>query len=350
MGLNASLSLTRRRSLGSAPYGLWRMNASGGTVLRGGVLGSTSGVVHALNDPAEGGLSFPQSWADRVVQTDDAKRDAAASRSRDRGSKTSNLSMYWSPVWKEATAMGLEVKDPRKGLSSAGCAPEIDKISDDESPGVGDAAYLNSRLVSVSRKREENEQDSDAAPIRHKIPQDKTFDRSPFKERIDYRRVAFVPDDERLRPCERLKGSDDFSRVLRAGGTLAYRGTYLNIKAARMPTTWGGKIALDERGRRPRCRLGVISSKKKMSRAVDRARFRRVVRAAFRTNKVLLPVDVDLVVSPAGSNAHECTLQTAIAELLTFNTFFREGKLIRKDRSQDNGRGRGHANRRCGKQ
>ena len=57
-------------------------------------------------------------------------------------------------------------------------------------------------------------------------------------------------------------------------------------------------------------------------------------------------MDVDLVISPATSSAHECSLQTAIAELLAFSAYFRDGKLIRKDRIQRNGRGQGNSRRR----
>jgi len=204
-----------------------------------------------------------------------------------------------------------------------------------------DEMFISTELESEGKGENGEVNRQENGPLTHRMSRVKESDTwidrcMPRDEngRIDYREVSFVPEDERLRPCERLKGSDDFSRVLRAGGTIAFRGANLNIKAARMPTTWGGHIPLDELGRRPRCRLGVISSKKRMRRAVDRARFRRIVRAAFRTNKLHLPMDVDLVISPASSTSHECSLQTATSELLAFNSVFREGKLIRKDRVQ----------------
>lgn len=49
------------------------------------------------------------------------------------------------------------------------------------------------------------------------------------------------------------------------------------------------------------CRLGLSVGRKKMRRAHDRNRFKRVVREAFRLNKAELPAGVDLVVVPKTS-------------------------------------------------
>jgi ribonuclease P protein component len=49
-----------------------------------------------------------------------------------------------------------------------------------------------------------------------------------------------------------------------------------------------------------RCRLGISVSRKKIRRAHDRNRFKRLVREAFRLSKPELPAGVDLVVVPKG--------------------------------------------------
>ncbi|MDR3632278.1 MAG: ribonuclease P protein component [Isosphaeraceae bacterium] len=49
------------------------------------------------------------------------------------------------------------------------------------------------------------------------------------------------------------------------------------------------------------CRLGLSVGRKKVRRAHDRNRFKRVVREAFRLSKAELPAGVDLVVVPKSS-------------------------------------------------
>lgn len=48
------------------------------------------------------------------------------------------------------------------------------------------------------------------------------------------------------------------------------------------------------------CRLGISIGKKKVKRAVDRNRIKRLVREAFRLGKSEIPKGVDLVVVPRG--------------------------------------------------
>lgn len=48
-------------------------------------------------------------------------------------------------------------------------------------------------------------------------------------------------------------------------------------------------------------RLGISVSKKKIRRAADRNRAKRLIREAFRLSKAELPVGIDLVVVPRGS-------------------------------------------------
>jgi ribonuclease P protein component len=48
-------------------------------------------------------------------------------------------------------------------------------------------------------------------------------------------------------------------------------------------------------------RLGISVGRKKVRRAVDRNRFKRLIREAFRVTKVELPTQIDIVVVPRGA-------------------------------------------------
>ena len=62
----------------------------------------------------------------------------------------------------------------------------------------------------------------------------------------------------------------------------------------------------------PFARLGISASKRKLRKAVDRNRFKRLVREAFRLGKADLPVGVDLIVVPRGTGLK---LSQALASL-----------------------------------
>lgn len=88
----------------------------------------------------------------------------------------------------------------------------------------------------------------------------------------------------RFRPHERLNRPADFRRAFDRKRSVA--DAWLVV--------YGVENGLDH------ARLGISVGRKKVRRAVDRNRFKRLVREAFRLNKAAIPPGVDLVVVPRG--------------------------------------------------
>ena len=90
-----------------------------------------------------------------------------------------------------------------------------------------------------------------------------------------------------FRPHERIKHPRDFQRV------------FDRRRSASNETliVYGVENGLDH------ARLGLSISKKKIRRAADRNRAKRLIREAFRLSKAELPAGIDLVVVPRGGAA-----------------------------------------------
>lgn len=84
--------------------------------------------------------------------------------------------------------------------------------------------------------------------------------------------------DRRLRKEERLRKKRDFERVFEGGA--AFHGK--NLTAYTLPNSLGFS------------RIGIVTGKK-VGRAVERNRIRRLLRECFRLNKVLLGPGLDVV-------------------------------------------------------
>lgn len=89
----------------------------------------------------------------------------------------------------------------------------------------------------------------------------------------------------RFRPGERIKAPGDFRRAFerRRSASDAHLIVYAVENALGV------------------CRLGLSVGRKKVRKAHDRNRFKRLVREAFRLSKADLPAGVDLVVVPRGT-------------------------------------------------
>jgi len=89
---------------------------------------------------------------------------------------------------------------------------------------------------------------------------------------------------ERFRPHERILDPAVFRRAFER----------------RRSASDGALIVYGVENGRTFARLGISASKRKIRKAADRNRFKRLVREAFRLSKAELPGGVDLVVVPRG--------------------------------------------------
>jgi ribonuclease P protein component len=63
------------------------------------------------------------------------------------------------------------------------------------------------------------------------------------------------------------------------------------------------------------CRLGISASKRRIRKAADRNRVKRVLREAFRLSKTELPVGVDLIIVPRGPALTFAEARTSLPNL-----------------------------------
>ncbi len=101
--------------------------------------------------------------------------------------------------------------------------------------------------------------------------------------------------DERLRPCERLRHRRDFERVYRLGRRV--RLPYLTMV-----------LAPNQKGLR---RMGLSVSRRKVGKAVRRNRAKRLLREVFRRHKDLFPPGHDVVFIP-----RHTLLDRSVAEIV----------------------------------
>jgi ribonuclease P protein component len=103
----------------------------------------------------------------------------------------------------------------------------------------------------------------------------------------------------RFRPHERIKHPDDFRRAFERRRTASDAAMVVH----------GAENGLDHP------RLGISVSRKKVRRAVERNRIKRVLREAFRLSKAELPAGVDLVVVPRGPGLTFADARRSLPEL-----------------------------------
>ncbi len=89
---------------------------------------------------------------------------------------------------------------------------------------------------------------------------------------------------ERFRPHERIRDPNDFRRAFRRKRSAS---NHL-------------LIVYGIENNYPYSRLGISISKKKVRKATDRNRIKRMIREAFRTNKPEISTGLDLIVVPRG--------------------------------------------------
>jgi ribonuclease P protein component len=112
---------------------------------------------------------------------------------------------------------------------------------------------------------------------------------------------------EKFRPHERIKDPADFCRAFERRRSVADA----------VMIVYGVENGLDHP------RLGIAVSRKKVRRATDRNRIKRLIREAFRLGKAELPQGVDLVILPRGGELtfamvrqSLCTLAREVARRL----------------------------------
>lgn len=96
--------------------------------------------------------------------------------------------------------------------------------------------------------------------------------------------LVAAPNRFRFRPHEHLRSTADFQRAFDRRSSAADDTMVVFVVANGLA----------------HARLGISVGRKKMRRAVDRNRVKRLIREAFRLNKEGLPAGVDLIVVPRG--------------------------------------------------
>jgi ribonuclease P protein component len=105
--------------------------------------------------------------------------------------------------------------------------------------------------------------------------------------------------DQSFRPHERIKNPADFKRAFDRKRSASNDAIIV----------YGVENGLEY------CRLGLSVSKKRVRKAHDRNRVKRVLREAFRLAKAELPTGVDLVVVPRGGTVGFAEVRVALPEL-----------------------------------
>jgi ribonuclease P protein component len=105
--------------------------------------------------------------------------------------------------------------------------------------------------------------------------------------------------DHRFRPHERIKAPADFRRAFDRKRSAS--DAHLIV--------YGAENGL------PHARLGISASRKRVRRAHERNRIKRLLREAFRLAKAELPVGVDLVIVPRGPSLTFAHARAALPEL-----------------------------------